>query len=122
MLTPKKAREFIKPTAEELDADILLADDFIQFYWEHVRKALEEPKHCNIDVRRLGIFKVFRKKLNLFSSSLNNGSEDTEKNKRKLEYIKKINHFIMEESNKKNTIKSKKDEIQHWSNNKKNLV
>ena len=111
MLTPKKAREFIKPTAEELDADILLADDFIQFYWEHVRKALEEPKHCNIDVRRLGIFKVFRKKLNLFSSSLNNGSEDTEKNKRKLEYIKKINHFIMEESNKKNTIKSKKDEI-----------
>ena len=111
MLTPKKARDFIKPTAEELDVDILLADDFIQFYWEQVRKALEEPKYCNIDVRKLGIFKAFHKKVNSYASLLHNGIEENEKTLKKLDYINKINHFITIESNKKNTIKSKKNEI-----------
>ena len=112
MLRPKKAREFIKTTAEQLDVDILLADDIIQFFWENVRKALEEPKHCNVTVDNLGIFKVFPKKLVKLANSTDKfPDKNPDRQLRKIEYIKKLNHFLMEEENKKNCIKNKRDEV-----------
>ena len=57
-MVPKKAKDFKKPTAEELGLPENLVNDFITFYWERVRKYMSELEHGAIQIPNLGIFKV----------------------------------------------------------------
>ena len=57
-MLPKKAKDFKKPTAEELGLSEDQVNDFINFYWERVRKYMSELEHGAIQIPNLGIFKV----------------------------------------------------------------
>lgn len=63
MSQPKKTREFVKDLSKKLDLDQNMVDDVVQFYWETIRDAIYEPKHCNIYVRGLGTFNIAKKKM-----------------------------------------------------------
>jgi len=122
MLNRKKARELIKPTATQLNIDLILADDIIQFYWEKVREALEEPKHCNIFVSGLGIFKASNKKLMKFNNYVydrilkykeNDIRSENRKKKDELtmKFLNKLQTLILEEENHKNLVNLKKGKL-----------
>jgi nucleoid DNA-binding protein len=57
-LNPKKAKEFIKPAAEKAEVSEKLANSLINFYWNRVRKEINEVKHYNITIENLGTFKL----------------------------------------------------------------
>jgi len=57
-LNPKKAKDFKKPTAEELDLSKDLVSKLIDFYWERVRRHMSGLEHEAIQINNLGIFKV----------------------------------------------------------------
>lgn len=57
-MIPKKAKDFKKPTAEELGLPEDIVNDFINFYWERVRKYMAELEHGAIQIPNLGVFKV----------------------------------------------------------------
>lgn len=57
-MVPKKARDFRKPTAEELGLPEELVNDFLIFYWEKVRKMMSGLDCPDIHVPNLGIFHV----------------------------------------------------------------
>lgn len=57
-MIPKKAKDFKKPTAEELGLPEDIVNDFINFYWERVRKYMVELEHGAIQIPNLGVFKV----------------------------------------------------------------
>lgn len=58
MLLPKKAKTFIKPTAEKLGVDEELVEDIVNFYWKEVRKSLSDLKSPRIMVANLGSFNI----------------------------------------------------------------
>lgn len=62
-MNPKKAKELIKPTAEELGLPEALVKDSVDFYWEHVRKSLSELKKSKVSVASIGTFSINPKKL-----------------------------------------------------------
>lgn len=62
-MNPKKPKDFIKPTAEELGHSETLVDNVTGFYWSTVRKALSELESPSIAVTNLGTFKVRYKKI-----------------------------------------------------------
>jgi hypothetical protein len=57
-MSPKKPKDFIKPTAEALGQSETLVDDVVGFYWVSVRKALSELESPSITVTNLGTFKA----------------------------------------------------------------
>lgn len=62
-MTPKKPKEFIKPTADSLEVSEGIVDDVISFYWSSVRKALSDMEGPSITVANLGTFKARYKKI-----------------------------------------------------------
>lgn len=57
-MNPKKPKQFIKPTADELEISEALVDDIVSFYWSSVRKALSDLESPSITVTNIGIFKA----------------------------------------------------------------
>lgn len=57
-MNPKKPKEFIKPTAEELELKESIVDDVVSFYWNTVRKVLSNLESPSVSVTNLGTFKV----------------------------------------------------------------
>lgn len=57
-MIPRKAKDFIKPTAEELGYSESLVDDFVSFYWQEVRNKLSNPDSVKITIANLGTFNV----------------------------------------------------------------
>lgn len=57
-MSPKKPKDFIKPTAEALGEPAALIDDVVNFYWSAVRRALSEFEGPSITVTNLGTFKA----------------------------------------------------------------
>jgi hypothetical protein len=57
-LVPKKAKDFKKPTAEDLGLPENLVNDVIDFYWAKVRKHISALDYDNISIPNLGVFKV----------------------------------------------------------------
>ena len=57
-MNPKKAKDFKKPTAEELDLSEDLVNKFLDFYWARVRKAITNLEHPAILIYNLGTFSV----------------------------------------------------------------
>ena len=62
-MSPKKPKEFIKPTAESLGVSESYVDDVISFYWSSVRKALSDMEGPSITVANLGTFRARYKKI-----------------------------------------------------------
>ena len=57
-MIPKKAKEFKKSVAEELNLSQELVDDVINFYWEKVRKSISSIDENSIEILNLGTFKL----------------------------------------------------------------
>lgn len=57
-MVPKKAKEFKKATAEDLGLSENLVSNFIDFYWQRVRKLMSDLEHEAIQIPNLGTFKV----------------------------------------------------------------
>jgi hypothetical protein len=62
-MSPKKPKDFIKPTAESLEVSESIVDDVVSFYWSSVRKALSDMEGPSITVANLGTFKARYKKI-----------------------------------------------------------
>ena len=57
-MNPKKAKDFKKPTAEEINLSEDLVSKFIDFYWERVRKTVVQLEHPAIEILNFGTFKI----------------------------------------------------------------
>ena len=57
-MNPKKAKEFIKLTAEKAEVSEKLASSLINFYWNRVRNDINDVKHYNLSIENLGTFKL----------------------------------------------------------------
>jgi len=57
-LVPKKANEFKKLTAKDLELPDNLVSDFIDFFWDRVRTNMTQLNHESIQIPNLGTFKV----------------------------------------------------------------
>jgi hypothetical protein len=55
-MIPKKATRLYKQTAEDLDIDESLVEDFIEFYYKSIRSSLSSLSHPRINVEGLGHF------------------------------------------------------------------
>ena len=58
MLYPKKSKEFIKPTAKQLDVEESLVQNLVDFYWKDVRKNLSDLKGPRIAIANFGSFNI----------------------------------------------------------------
>lgn len=120
-MVPKKAKTFIKPTAEALEQPIGLVSDVVDFYWASVRRALSDLESPSISVTNLGKFSVRYKKIavlerkcNVYldSISLDNMSfsKHTIQNnsKAKLERLANIRKIMDEERARRLEVKAKR--------------
>jgi nucleoid DNA-binding protein len=57
-MIPKKARKFYKQTAEDLEIQESLVEDFVEFYYKNIRHNLSNLVHPRINVEGLGHFTV----------------------------------------------------------------
>ena len=57
-MVPKKANEFKKLTAKDLELSDNLVSDFIDFFWDRVRTNMTQLNHESIQIPNLGTFKV----------------------------------------------------------------
>jgi hypothetical protein len=57
-MLPKNSKHFIQPTAEELELDINLVNDIVNFFYEQVKRDLNNLVHHNVHVDSLGTFFV----------------------------------------------------------------
>lgn len=57
-MLPKKAREFIKPTAEKVGKSEDFVNDLISFFWEDVRRAIVEMRGHILYIPYLGDIKI----------------------------------------------------------------
>ena len=57
-MVPKKAKEFLKSTAEEVNLPEDLVSKLTEFYWQNVRKNITELNYKNLSIINLGNFKV----------------------------------------------------------------
>lgn len=57
-MNPKKAREFYKLTAQELELNEELVKDILETYWSEVRKTLSEMRYHAVNVHNLGTFRI----------------------------------------------------------------
>jgi nucleoid DNA-binding protein len=118
-LNPKKSKELIKPTAEELGLPEVLVKDAVDFYYENMRKSLSELKKSKITIASIGIFSINPKKLvglkekyKTISERMNtdtfNKFSAKKELERKLENIETIFDEINENVKKKQEIKEKR--------------
>jgi nucleoid DNA-binding protein len=94
-LNPKKAKDFKKPTAEELGLSEDLVSKFVDFYWEKVRKTLTELEYPSIEILNLGTFKIKHWKINETVENYKNMIERMSGKfsvyKRQMEFLSRIN-------------------------------
>lgn len=62
-MPPKKAKDLVKPAAEELRLSVDLVQDVIDFYWKEVRKSLSELRAPRVVVSNFGSFQIKVSKL-----------------------------------------------------------
>jgi len=79
-MIPKKPKEIIKQTAEELDLPQSMVDDIVSLYFKSLRRSLSDLDHTNINMPGLGHFIVkhsgVNKAINKYES-MNKGMDDT---------------------------------------------
>lgn len=122
-MNPKKHKEFIKPTADELGLSEVLVSDLTSFYWSSVRKHISSLEHHRISVINLGTFKAQWKKIpkmiekhqNIYNSLTeketsfeNHGAiKNMEEN---LEKLRKMKEVMIEEHARRKKVKQKRKE------------
>lgn len=131
-MVPKKAKDFKKSTAEELDLPEDLVNKLTDFYWEKVRKRITDLKYKNLSIINLGKFRVKHWKIDETIEKYNaiikkldgkftryNIKKDLEE---RIEQLTKIKDLAQEETNKfkeirenRNDKKSKKNVEQQSS-------
>ena len=127
-MSPKKPKEFIKPTSESLGLSESLVDDVVGFYWSAVRKELSDLDYPRLTVTNLGTFKVRYNKIemiqNKYNFYLNNLESDRltfnkhsiqNTSKVKLEKLELIKKQMDNEYNRKQEVSLKREE---YVNNK----
>lgn len=62
-MLPKNSKHYIEPTAEKLGLDSQFVEDVVSFYYSALRKALVNLESHNIQVEKLGTFKVKKKEI-----------------------------------------------------------
>jgi len=65
-LLPRKAKQFIAPTAKKLGYTEDLVEDVVMFYWQSVRDALNKPANISVTIADFGTFNVKSWKLDNF--------------------------------------------------------
>jgi len=80
-MNPKKPKDFIKPTADELKVSEALVDNVVGFYWAAVRKALSDIESPSVTVTNLGTFKVRYNKISAIQKKYDNHLENLVTNK-----------------------------------------
>ena len=120
MLTPKNHKDYIDPTAEELDVSPFLVEDCVSFFYSKVRKSIASVSHMNIHVSGLGTFKVKRKELvklqkkyenhlNLLNNPENFNQMKTKKEiEHKYQQVLRISDMMDEEYQRKEQIKKQR--------------
>jgi hypothetical protein len=80
-MIPKKARKYYKQTAEDLDIQESLVEDFIEFYYKNIRHNLSNLVHPRINIEGLGHFTVkpswVRRSIDRISRSLDKHDTST---------------------------------------------
>ncbi len=120
-MIPKKAREFYKPTAQQLKLEEDLVKDLIEFYYKKLRLNLSKLTCHNIYVPKLGTFmaKTWRiddaiLELEKKYTSLAPTSIKKFESRKEYEYLlgnaKMIKQMMEAEDNKKKEIKRKRKE------------
>jgi hypothetical protein len=127
-MIPKKSSKFYKQTAEDLDIDESLVEDFIEFYYKALRSNLSNLTHPRINVEGLGHFTT---KTSWVRRSIDRLSKGLEKHDTSTfgAYSKKVrleaNLGLLIELEKKITLEEEKKktirEIKYGSNTKDNL-
>jgi nucleoid DNA-binding protein len=62
-MNPKKPKEFVKPTADELELPEQLVEDIASFYWSSLAKSLNNIESASVRVTGLGTFNVRVKRI-----------------------------------------------------------
>lgn len=127
-MNPQKAKEFVKPTAEELEVSENLVKDLINFYWKEVRNTISNLIHYNVLLVGLGSFRIktwkidseiekHKKIIASYKKAIDGGEfitmqrfasmKEYESRLQNLERVKKI---IDKDELKKAEVKKKKDE------------
>lgn len=57
-MLPKKAKEFKKSVAEDLNLSEELVEDVLDFYWEKIRKMITTIDENSIEILNIGTFKL----------------------------------------------------------------
>ena len=120
-MIPKKARKFYKQTAEDLDIQESLVEDFIEFYYKNIRHSLSNLVHPRINIEGLGHFTVkpswVRRSIDRISRSLDKHDTSTfgaYSKKVRLEHtldlLIELEKKIVLEEQRKETFKEKKYE------------
>ena len=63
MLIPRKSKDLVPDVAKEMGLDEELVQEVVIAYWEELKKSIVEMRHYNINVYKLGRFKIKRWKL-----------------------------------------------------------
>lgn len=94
-MNPKKAKDFRKSTAEEVDLPEDLVNKFIEFYWVRVRKAITELEYPAISIYNLGTFSVkhwrIPETIEAHKKTIQNAGGKFAAYKRQLDYLDRIN-------------------------------
>lgn len=117
-MIPKKAKEFKKPVAEDLNLSEELVNDVINFYWEKVRKLITTVDENSVEILNLGTFKLKTWKIDETTSTYKNIIERLEGKfgkyaiKREYEYrleiLEKAKEFAAEEKERLTKIKQER--------------
>jgi hypothetical protein len=129
-LNPKKAKELIKPIAEQEGVSEALVRDFTTYFWKEVRKELSEVRSTNLIVQGLGTFKArpwslpgliakYQRIINKYQSVIDRGDNITmqkfaimKESEANLEKLINIQARVAAEQEKKKTIKKQRNDKQ----------
>jgi hypothetical protein len=93
-MNPKKVSTIIKKTADDLDFPESLVDDVISFYWEKVRKTVNDIESHSLKINSLGTFKIKSWKLKDIIKKYEAYTKDLDENDRK--YMTFQKHAILD--------------------------
>jgi len=127
-MIPKKSKNFLKKTSEDLDIKESMVEDVIDFYWKKVRISLSELDYIKVNILNLGSFKIRKSKIKAVKHKYNEYIKTLElesmtfdkhvtKNiiKEKIKNLNKIENDIKDYHKRKKEIKNKREE---YINNK----
>lgn len=120
-MNPKKAVSLYKPISEEMDVNVNLVEDLVEYAYKILRKKLSELVHPRINVDGLGQFvakpytiekgiETIEKRLIDHDTSTFTAYHYKKQLEVKLEIMKNLHELILKEQERKNNFKQTKNE------------